>query len=765
MAPVMQPAEIQFAQRLASSEKGVRDRAVRKLRQYLSVKTQRETGGFSQEELLKIWKGLFYCMWVQDEPLLQEELANTISQLIHVVNNSEAQHLFIQTFWQTINREWKEIDKLRLDKYYMLIRLVLRQSFEVLKQNGWQESRIQLFLDVLMKELLCPESQSPDDVRFHFIDIYLDELSRVGGQELLADQNLKFIDPFCRIAAKTKDHTLMQTIARGVFEVIADQSSLALEETVEEQKTNGVDDDLSGEEIPGNETLCKKAVGKRSVPGKCHSRRDGIRGDREGHDCGTLADMGLLLQFDYKAVADRLLEVTSRKNIPPFNRKRLCKLIRKFQDLSEASCSGVEDSEGETHPQSSRRARLLDTGGADSVALALESGASALGFPEEVSADENDHALSQRRKKKKRKKPSRPAELEMEGGDRAGLAEDKDSEGSLQKRKRRKRKKSHVQPETCSPSDTATSPEQIRNGEAGAVEAAPSCGDKGGLELACTAAGHNKRKRQRKRSLRAQGETWEPAVLAPKDSGLPPAAAAQASPADGAQAPKRKRKLGALRVNGSGLSTLACPQAQKEGNDGQATLPQCRRPPHKKAEPGSHDLCPLSRQKTAVSKKRKKMKEVLNLVENNGVLRSTVRQFQATGSSRTLTPLKKPLRTENDFVKFNTPVLPKPLFFRKSKSTSAARPPGAAAQLNKTPPSSKKVTFGLNRNMTAEFKKTDKSLLVSPTGPSRVAFNPEQRPLHGVLKTPASSPTSTALGTRTPLAATPRRRPSAMDFF
>lgn len=41
----MQPAEIQFAQRLASHEKGIRERAVRKLRQYISVKTQRETGG------------------------------------------------------------------------------------------------------------------------------------------------------------------------------------------------------------------------------------------------------------------------------------------------------------------------------------------------------------------------------------------------------------------------------------------------------------------------------------------------------------------------------------------------------------------------------------------------------------------------------------------------------------------------------------------------------------------------------------------------
>lgn len=30
-------------------------------------------GGFSQEELLKIWKGLFYCMWMQDKPLLQVE--------------------------------------------------------------------------------------------------------------------------------------------------------------------------------------------------------------------------------------------------------------------------------------------------------------------------------------------------------------------------------------------------------------------------------------------------------------------------------------------------------------------------------------------------------------------------------------------------------------------------------------------------------------------------------------------------------------------
>lgn len=31
-----------------------------------------------------------------------------------------AEHLFIQTFWQTVNREWPDIDGLRLDKYHMV---------------------------------------------------------------------------------------------------------------------------------------------------------------------------------------------------------------------------------------------------------------------------------------------------------------------------------------------------------------------------------------------------------------------------------------------------------------------------------------------------------------------------------------------------------------------------------------------------------------------------------------------------------------------
>lgn len=46
------------------------------------------------------------------------------------------------------------------------------------------------------------------------------------------------------------------------------------------------------------------------------------------------------------------------------------------------------------------------------------------------------------------------------------------------------------------------------------------------------------------------------------------------------------------------------------------------------------------------------------------------------GSPGALSPLKKKLRAEDDFVKFDTPFLPKPVFFRKAKS-SAATPAGS----------------------------------------------------------------------------------------
>ncbi|XP_035138713.3 ribosomal RNA processing protein 1 homolog A isoform X2 [Callithrix jacchus] len=313
---VQLPPEIQLAQRLAGNEQVTRDRAVRKLRKYIVARTQRAADGFTHDELLKVWKGLFYCMWMQDKPLLQEELGRTISQLIHAFQTTEAQHLFLQAFWQTMNREWTGIDRLRLDKFYMLMRMVLNESLKVLKMRGWEERQIEQLLELLTTEILHPSSQAPHGVKSHFIEIFLEELTRVGAEELTADQNLKFIDPFCRIAARTKDSLVFNNITRGIFETIVEQAPLAIEDLLNDLDTQGDEAASDSDESPEG--------------GSCKAEpEDGEEQAGDDRDSG-----GPVLQFDYEALADRLFAMASRQSTPSQNRKRLYKVIRKLQDLA-----------------------------------------------------------------------------------------------------------------------------------------------------------------------------------------------------------------------------------------------------------------------------------------------------------------------------------------------------------------------------------------------------------------------------------------------
>ncbi|NWW39834.1 RRP1B protein, partial [Panurus biarmicus] len=753
MAPAaVQPPEVQFAQRLAANEKRIRDRALKKLRGYIGVRTQRPAGGFSQEELLKIWKGLFYCMWMQDKPLLQEELAANISQLIHVFQNTEARHLFIQTFWQTMNREWNGIDNLRLDKYYMLMRLILRQSFEVLKRSEWDEGLTEPLLQLLMKEILDADSNSPTGIKFHFIDIYLDELAKVGAKELTADQNLKFIEPFCKIAAKAKDRRVLHAVATGVFEMIVDQSPFAIEDLMKELGTNSDEEDVSEEGKQENEEMLKT---KDSLSRRSAQNSEKTEDINENADYG----IGTVLQFDYKAVADKIFEFASKKNTPSLNRKRLYKLVKKFQDLAE----GI-------FPRD---------------------------IPEDVSTDEDDDESGRRKRKKKAVKPWQQNKLEKVKEDKEELSGVKAP--SVSQRKRKKRKKRY-----SSSADSGAADGNCEEGKAETSGSSASSQEK--------VPENNKEKKRKKLLVNEASETTNVATdsrenhsicvqnsltdvkqskksllkkMNPKVQNVPAKPACQngAATARAAEdvspsvtplppkAVKKKQKAGAVLVNGDPPVQQTDLKPSKEGLLG--TLPRkagAESAPSRKVMLKTKtklvglEGMKVSSQNAATLKKKRKVKEVLNSVEANGVLETVCKKSRKVEGSAALSPLKKKkAKPGSDFVKFEKSTVPKAVFFRKARSTiSSARTP---MQLNKLQsPSSKKVTFGLNKNMTAEFKKTDKSILVSPEGASRVAFNPEQKPRHGVLKSPSVTPAKEPQVKR-PFTMSAKKRPASVDFF
>ncbi|KAJ9647775.1 hypothetical protein H2199_001549 [Coniosporium tulheliwenetii] len=166
-----------FLKQLTSSDRRKRDQAVDSLRTYLSGRTT-----FEEIELLKLWKGLFYCMWMQDKPRNQQRLAIDLAGLVDIVTEDMFVP-FLDAFWKTMAREWKGIDALRMDKFLFLIRQYLAASFRQLAKQQWRDTdRIEQYMDVLRATPLnARDHKIPNGLRYHVIDIYVDELDKVDA--------------------------------------------------------------------------------------------------------------------------------------------------------------------------------------------------------------------------------------------------------------------------------------------------------------------------------------------------------------------------------------------------------------------------------------------------------------------------------------------------------------------------------------------------------------------------------------------------------
>lgn len=92
---------------------------------------------------------------MSDKPLVQQALATELSDLVLRINprspakeqradaRLEASLAFLEGFWVSLVREWNGIDRLRIDKYYMLIRRYVNATFRLLARAGWSERSVQ----------------------------------------------------------------------------------------------------------------------------------------------------------------------------------------------------------------------------------------------------------------------------------------------------------------------------------------------------------------------------------------------------------------------------------------------------------------------------------------------------------------------------------------------------------------------------------------------------------------------------------------------
>ncbi|KAL5804464.1 hypothetical protein ACOSQ3_031264 [Xanthoceras sorbifolium] len=296
--------------RLASCNKSVRDKTVDILLQkWLPSQTQ-----IDDDDMKKLWKGLFYCVWHSDKVPIQAALADRLSSVLPSLHLSLSLQ-YLSVFLLTMRREWTGIDALRLDKYYLLIRRFLHYFFVILRKCCWDLEILKKLMGGLIdNSLLADDKFHGNGVNYHIVSIFIDELRPFLPlkREVLEE----LFGPFVSVMGKVKDKVLVGKIKSCIFDVLLKRGSGLLE---------------------------VKKSGKDEV------------GDSGDDDVVVLGTIGLLMGFSAK-----FFELGSSVECCQGNRKVLFRLHEEFLKLEKDLASSgvnvlipevsVDDDEGDEVP-------------------------------------------------------------------------------------------------------------------------------------------------------------------------------------------------------------------------------------------------------------------------------------------------------------------------------------------------------------------------------------------------------------------------------
>ncbi|PPJ53405.1 hypothetical protein CBER1_00963 [Cercospora berteroae] len=201
-----------FIKQLASSDRSIRDRALSSLRTYLS-----RSAAFTPLDLLKLWKGLHYCMFMSDKPRNQQRLARDLAALTDVLVQENVLP-WLQAFWRTIAREWGSIDSLRMDKYLYLVRCYVNKGFEICAKRKWE---VEQYLSILEEDggpLSIRDVKVPVGLKLHVLDIWVDELEKVDS-----DKDAAPVEQVMKPVRKLQKESLVKSVRQRAKESLEDE--------------------------------------------------------------------------------------------------------------------------------------------------------------------------------------------------------------------------------------------------------------------------------------------------------------------------------------------------------------------------------------------------------------------------------------------------------------------------------------------------------------------------------------------------------------
>ncbi|XP_015586757.1 ribosomal RNA processing protein 1 homolog [Cephus cinctus] len=327
--------EIKFAKLLAGNDKKVRDKVLKNLKKWLVVRSK-SSFAFTEEDFMRLWKGLFYCMWMSDKPLIQEELAESLSKIVHCFDYMETALLYTKCALKTLSIEWFGIDQYRVDKFEMLVRRIIRQTFEMCKKRTWSRDWVKGVEQIL--ESLLIDAKTPLGFTLHLTELYMEELSKVSCGHILPEVVTELVRPFAVQLAVINDERQISHVVRHIFQYLLFQSDVGMEYLAKFQAWKEAG-------FPGGDidSMQKLEISAEEVNEDTNSDVENDKNDEDQAEVikpldprAGRVDVELpQIPFDARAIANTIVQYRFHPSSTTKTRKQILRLTRQFNELAD----------------------------------------------------------------------------------------------------------------------------------------------------------------------------------------------------------------------------------------------------------------------------------------------------------------------------------------------------------------------------------------------------------------------------------------------
>lgn len=160
--------ELKLARALSDTERRVREASLTSLQSWLRANKDE----LQVRELDRLWKALFYCIWMADR---QQVITRTIQNVLGLADI--AGWPFLSSAFGCLMREWFGIDRHRVDKYYELANAAVSKSIAMVLEKKTNESftdNLDMMLGMLQIQVWDRAHKEGQGFTLHVLDMYID---------------------------------------------------------------------------------------------------------------------------------------------------------------------------------------------------------------------------------------------------------------------------------------------------------------------------------------------------------------------------------------------------------------------------------------------------------------------------------------------------------------------------------------------------------------------------------------------------------------